>query len=63
VLKKLETASTKGTETAEFISVREKLDCLPAYYNAANYDKYLKDLWVRTEKMFKLIFNSSKKIV
>ncbi|HME43613.1 MAG TPA: tripartite tricarboxylate transporter substrate binding protein [Syntrophorhabdales bacterium] len=53
VLKKLETAFTKGTETAEFISVREKLDCLPVYYNAANYDKYLKDLWVRTEKMFK----------
>ncbi|HVN23633.1 MAG TPA: tripartite tricarboxylate transporter substrate binding protein [Syntrophorhabdales bacterium] len=53
VLKKLETGFTRGTETAEFISVREKLDCLPAHYNAAAYDRYLKDLWVRTEKMFK----------
>ena len=53
VLKKLEAGFTKGMETAEFTSVREKLDCLPAYFNAVNYDKYLKDLWVRTEKMFK----------
>ncbi|MCG6535666.1 MAG: tripartite tricarboxylate transporter substrate binding protein [Syntrophales bacterium LBB04] len=53
VLKKLEAGFTKGMETSEFISVREKLDCLPAYFNAVNYDKYLRDLWVRTEKMFK----------
>ncbi len=53
VLKKLEAGFTKGAESAEFISIRDRLDCLPAYYNAANYDKYLKDLWVRTEKMFK----------
>ncbi len=53
VLKRLEAGLTKGMETPEFSAVREKLDCLPAYYNAASFDSYLKDLWVRTEKMFK----------
>jgi len=53
VLKKLEAGFTKGMEAPEFTMVRDKLDCLPVYYNAANYDKFLHDLWVRTEKMFK----------
>lgn len=53
VLKKLEAGFTKGAETPEFIAIRDKLDCLPAYMNSTEYDRYLKDLWVRTEKMFK----------
>ncbi len=53
ILKKLEAGFTKGAEAPEFMSVREKLDCLPVYFNSANYDKYLQELWVRTEKMFK----------
>jgi len=53
VLKKLEAGLTKGMEAAEFTSVRDKLDCLPVHLNAADYDKFLKNLWVRTEKMFK----------
>ena len=53
VLKKLEAGFTKGMEAPEFTMVRDKLDCLPVYYNASNYDKFLHDLWVRTEKMFK----------
>ena len=53
VLKRLETGLTKGAETPDFISIRDKLDCLPVYMNSAEYDRYLKDLWVRTERMFK----------
>ncbi|HVN25667.1 MAG TPA: tripartite tricarboxylate transporter substrate binding protein, partial [Syntrophorhabdales bacterium] len=53
VLKRLETGLTKGAETPEFIAIRDKLDCLPGYMNSADYDRYLKDLWVRTEKTFK----------
>ena len=53
VLKKLEMAFTKGTETPEFKSLLEKVDCTPAYYSSKDLDRYLKDLWVRTEKMFK----------
>ncbi len=53
VLKRLEAGLTKGAESAEFIAIRDKLDCLPSYMNSADYDRYLKDLWVRTEKTFK----------
>jgi tripartite-type tricarboxylate transporter receptor subunit TctC len=53
VLKKLETGLTKGAETPEFTSIRDKLDCLPVHFNAAALDSFLKDLWVRTEKTFK----------
>jgi tripartite-type tricarboxylate transporter receptor subunit TctC len=53
VLKKLEAGLTKGAETPEFIAIRDRLDCLPVYMNSADYDRYLKDLWVRTEKVFK----------
>jgi hypothetical protein len=31
----------------------EKIDCTPAYFSSRDLDRYLKDLWVRTEKMFK----------
>ena len=53
ILHKLEIAFTKGTETQEFKALIEKIDCTPAYYNSKDLDRYLKDLWVRTEKMFK----------
>ena len=53
VLKKLEMAFTKGTETPEFKNLIEKIDCTPAYYNSAELDRFLKDLWGRTEKMLK----------
>jgi tripartite-type tricarboxylate transporter receptor subunit TctC len=53
ILKKLESAFTKGTETAEFKSVIEKIDCTPAYYSSKDLDAFVKGLWVRTEKMFK----------
>jgi tripartite-type tricarboxylate transporter receptor subunit TctC len=43
----------KAAETPDFISIRDKLDCLPVYMDSAEYDRYLKDLWVRTEKMLK----------
>ena len=53
VLKKLETAFTKAMETPEFKATIEKLDCSKAYYNAKDYDRYLKELWPRAEKVFK----------
>lgn len=53
ILKKLETAFTKGTETPEFKSLIEKIDCTPAYYSSKDLDTFVKGLWVRTEKMFK----------
>jgi len=53
VLKKLETAFTKAMEAPEFKATIEKLDCTKAYYNAKDYDRYLKELWPRAEKVFK----------
>ena len=53
ILSKLEMAFTKATETAEFKALIEKIDCTPAYYSSRDLDRYLKELWVRTEKMFK----------
>jgi len=53
ILQKLEMAFTKGTETPEFKALIEKLDCTPAYLNSKDLDRYVKDLWVRAEKMFK----------
>ena len=53
VVTKLETAFTKGMETPQFKSVLEKLNLIPAYYNARDYDKFLKDLWVKLEKSMK----------
>jgi tripartite-type tricarboxylate transporter receptor subunit TctC len=50
---KLETAFKKGTETPEFKSMLEKIDCVPVYYGSKDLDRYLKELWVRAEKMFK----------
>jgi tripartite-type tricarboxylate transporter receptor subunit TctC len=53
ILHKLEMAFTKGTETPEFKALLEKIDCTPTYYSSKDFDRYLKELWVRTEKMFK----------
>jgi tripartite-type tricarboxylate transporter receptor subunit TctC len=53
ILQKLEMAFTKGTETPEFKALIEKLDCTTAYLNSKDLERYLKDLWVRAEKMFK----------
>jgi len=46
-------AFTKGTETPEFKDLIKKVDCTPAYYNSTDLDRFVKDLWVRTEKMLK----------
>jgi tripartite-type tricarboxylate transporter receptor subunit TctC len=53
VVKKLETAFTRGMETPQFKSVVEKLNLIPAYYNSKDYDRFLKDSWVKLEKSLK----------
>jgi len=53
VVNKLESALTKGTETSEFKTVQEKLSLTPAYYNAKEFDRHLKEHWVKIEKIFK----------
>jgi len=52
-LKKLETAFAKAILTPEVKVAIEKLDCTVAYRNSHDFDKYLKELWPKTEKMFK----------
>jgi len=53
VLAKLEGAFTKGMETPEFKVTVEKLDCTIVKYSSKDFVPYLKDLWVRSERMFK----------
>jgi tripartite-type tricarboxylate transporter receptor subunit TctC len=53
VVKKLEAAFKKGTETPEFKTTLEKLYLTTVFINSKDYDQHLKDKWVRTEKMFK----------
>ena len=53
VVQKLETAFTKGMETPQFKSVVEKLNLIPAYYNSKDYDRFLKNSWVKLEKSMK----------
>jgi tripartite-type tricarboxylate transporter receptor subunit TctC len=53
VVKKLDAALKKGAETAEFKSAVEKLYLTPVWMGNQEYDKHLKDKWVRTEKLFK----------
>jgi tripartite-type tricarboxylate transporter receptor subunit TctC len=55
VVKKLETAFKKGTETPEFKTALEKLYLSPIFMNSREYDQHLKEKWGRTEKMFKEI--------
>jgi tripartite-type tricarboxylate transporter receptor subunit TctC len=55
VVRKLETAFTKGTETPEFKTAVEKLYLTPILIKSKEYDLHLKERWVRMEKMFKEI--------
>jgi tripartite-type tricarboxylate transporter receptor subunit TctC len=50
---KLETAFARGMETPEFKTTQEKLYFSPGYYNAKDYQAFLKEKWVTTEKLFK----------
>jgi tripartite-type tricarboxylate transporter receptor subunit TctC len=52
-LKKLESAFAKAILAPEVKTTIEKLDCTVAYRNAHDFDKYLKELWPKSEKMFK----------
>jgi tripartite-type tricarboxylate transporter receptor subunit TctC len=53
VVAKLETAFIKGMETPEFKGAVEKVYQTPFYLNSKDYDRYLKEAWPKTEKMFK----------
>jgi tripartite-type tricarboxylate transporter receptor subunit TctC len=53
IVKKLESAFTKGTETPQFRAVIEKFNLVSAYYNSKDYDQHLKELWVRMEQSLK----------
>jgi len=54
IVRKLETAFAKGTETPEYKSlVFGKLCCTPVYYNGQDYDRYLNALWFKLEKDLK----------
>lgn len=55
VVKKLETAFAKGTETPEFKTAVQKLYLTPIYMNSKDYERHLREKWVNTEKMFKEI--------
>jgi tripartite-type tricarboxylate transporter receptor subunit TctC len=55
VVRKLETAFIKGTETPEFKTAVEKLYLTPILIKSKEYDLHLKEKWARTEKMFKEI--------
>ena len=52
-LTKLEMGFSKAMETPEFKNTLQKLDCTVANYPSKEFGPYLKDLWVRSEKMFK----------
>jgi tripartite-type tricarboxylate transporter receptor subunit TctC len=53
VVKKLEAAFKKGTESTEFKTAEGKLYLTPMFVGSKEYEQQLKDKWVRTEKMFK----------
>jgi len=53
VVKKLDAALKKGAEAPEFKAAVEKLYLSPVWMGSQEYDKHLKDKWVRTEKLFK----------
>ncbi len=55
VVKKLEDAFVKGTETIEFKKAMESLDLTPILLRSKEYEQHLKDKWFRTEKLFKEI--------
>ena len=53
VLAKLESAFSKAKDGPEFTAVIDKLDLVPVYYNAKDYDQFLKSSWARLEKNLK----------
>jgi tripartite-type tricarboxylate transporter receptor subunit TctC len=53
VLKKLEDAFTRATESEQFKSVINRLDLLPVHYNSQEYTQFLINSWARTEKTLK----------
>ncbi len=53
VVKKLETAFKKGTETAEFKTASDGLYLTHVYLNSKDFNEHLKEKWFRTEKLFK----------
>ncbi len=53
VVTKLETAFARGMETPEFKTTLEKLYFSPGYYNAKDYQAFLKEKWDTTERLFK----------
>jgi tripartite-type tricarboxylate transporter receptor subunit TctC len=53
VVAKLEAAFAKGIETPEFKAAVLKVYQTPFYLNSKDYDRYLREAWPKTEKMFK----------
>jgi tripartite-type tricarboxylate transporter receptor subunit TctC len=53
VVKKLETAFLKGTETQEFKNAQERLALTPVMFMSKDYERHLKEHWVKLEKIFK----------
>ncbi|HVN23224.1 MAG TPA: tripartite tricarboxylate transporter substrate binding protein [Syntrophorhabdales bacterium] len=53
VVAKLESAFTKAKDSPEVKTVMDKLDLVPVYYNSKEYDRFLKESWVRLEKTLK----------
>jgi tripartite-type tricarboxylate transporter receptor subunit TctC len=53
VVAKLEAAFAKGIETPEFKAAVQKVYQTPYYLSSKDYDRYLKENWTKTEKMFK----------
>jgi tripartite-type tricarboxylate transporter receptor subunit TctC len=55
IVKKLEEAFSKGTESNEFKAALEKLELSPILLKSKEYDEHLREKWFRTEKIFKEI--------
>ena len=53
VVKKLETAFLEGTKTQEFKNAQEKLALTPVLYMSKEYERHLREHWVKIEKIFK----------
>ncbi|MCG6535791.1 MAG: tripartite tricarboxylate transporter substrate binding protein [Syntrophales bacterium LBB04] len=52
IIRKIETAFIKGTETPEFKTTQEKLSLSPVRYDSKEFERHLKEHWVRMEKIF-----------
>ena len=53
IVSKLEFAFSKGMETTEFKKAQETLYYTPIRFSSKEYEQHLKDLWFRSEKVFK----------